>query len=161
MMNLDYIRADRPSFLLPPSRPSSSSPILFAKLLTNPLRQVVCQSSSPASELSGRCWTSTASVRSQWAPLGLNGQRQRLASVGTAGPPLTSTATSRSQWALPDQKICQIKCQKICQKDCQKICQKNARKKERSYARQKVQERRKNVRKNVRRYGRKSVKIYE
>ena len=135
-MNLDFIRADRPSFLLPvppPPRQSSSpscSPILFAKLL--PIL--------------------VASFRAQWALLDLNCQRP--ISVGTAGPQrpasasglsghrwtsaLTSTATARSQWALPDQKICQIKCQKICQKDCQKICQKNARKKERRYARQKV-----------------------
>ena len=38
----------------------------------------------PASDLSGHRWTSTASVRSEWAPLDLN--RQRPISVGTAGP---------------------------------------------------------------------------
>ena len=79
----------------PPRQSSSptSSPILIAKLLANPLRR--------------HCWTSTASFGSQWASLDLN--RQRIIPVGIPGPqppasypsghPWTSTASFRSQWA--------------------------------------------------------------
>ena len=72
-------------------------------------------------DLSGHCWTSTASAsRPQWALPDLNCECQQI-SVGTAGPQLrvpadlsghcrTSTASaSRSQWALPDLNCeCQI-----------------------------------------------------
>ena len=80
-----------PSPLPPPSQSSSptSSPILIAKLLENPLRQLLIAVGTagpqlPASDRSGHPWTSTASVVSQWAPLDLN--RQLPISVGTPGP---------------------------------------------------------------------------
>ena len=63
-----------------------------------------------ATDPNGRCRTSTASSRSQWALPDLN--RDFQVAVGTAGPQprlpgrsghcRTSTASSRSQWALPD-----------------------------------------------------------
>ena len=85
-MNLDFIRADRPSFLLPvppPPRQSSSpscSPILFAKLL--PIL--------------------VASFRAQWALLDLNCQRP--ISVGTAGPqrPASASGLSGHRWTSTD-----------------------------------------------------------
>ena len=81
-----------PSPLPPPPRQSSSptsSPILIAKLLANPLRQLLIAVGTagpqlPASDRSGHPWTSTASVSSQWASLDLN--RQRRIPVGTPGP---------------------------------------------------------------------------
>ena len=62
---LDFIRAALPP-PLPPSPPrQSSSPILFANLLANPLRQLgieVCTAGPhpPRSDRSIHCWTSTA-----------------------------------------------------------------------------------------------------
>ena len=66
----------------PPPRQSSSptsSPILIAKLLASPLRQLriavgIPGPQPPAYHPSGHPWTSTASFRSQWAPLDLNDQ---------------------------------------------------------------------------------------
>ena len=106
--------------------------------------------SSPAPDRSGRCWTSIASARSQWAsttvsryhswvqwaPLDLN----RGLPVGTAGPqpgdlpsPVgiagPQPGTSRAQWALLDlnrQIDCQIECPIDwieCQITCQNRCQ--------------------------------------
>ena len=101
---LDFIRTPLPTLLpLPPPRQSSSqsfspspsvSPILFAELLANPLRQL---------RIGDQRWTSTARVRAQWAPLDLN--RQGPSGVSTAGPqPRTSelrehrwTSTARSK----------------------------------------------------------------
>ena len=93
-----------------PLPPRQYSPILFANFLANPHRQASRQSSSPASDRSGHCWTSTASFGSQWASLDLN--RQRIIPVGIPGPqppasypsghPWTSTASFRSQWAPLD-----------------------------------------------------------
>ena len=68
----------------------SSSPILFANLLVNPLRQPSRQSFSPAPDRSVHRWTSSARVRSQCAPLDLNRQTE-----------------------------CQNICQKVCQNICQ------------------------------------------
>ena len=69
-------------------------------------------SSSPTSQLSAHCWTSTWDLPS---------------AVRTAGP---QPGTFPAQCAPLDlngqiecQKICQIECQKICQIECQKICQ--------------------------------------
>ena len=70
------------------------SPILFAKCLanplskclTNPLRQVSRQSSSPAPDRSVHRWTSSARVGSQCAPPPLDLIRQGPIAVCTAGP---------------------------------------------------------------------------
>ena len=66
--------------------------------------------SSPASKLSGHCWTSTVSTRSERAPLDLN--RQHPISVGTAGlqPPASDLSGHR-------QSMCQKECQNIWQID--------------------------------------------
>ena len=110
-------------------------------------------SSSPTSQLSAHCWTSTwdnpSSVHTagpqpgtfpaQCAPLDLNMGPSQLSahcwtstwdlpsSVRTAGP---QPGTLPAQCAPLDlngqiewQKICQIECQKICQIKCHKICQ--------------------------------------
>ena len=147
-MNLDFIRADRPSFLLPvppPPRQSSSpscSPILFAKLL--PIL--------------------VASFRAQWALLDLNCQRP--ISVGTAGPqrPASASGLSGHRWTSTDlnrhlpiavgtagsenmpnkmskdmpkrlsedmPKECQKEGEEICQTESQKICKKEERTSER------------------------------
>ena len=108
-------------------------------------------SSSPTSELSAHCWTSTwdlpSSVRTagpqpgtflaQRAPLDLN-----LGPAELSAPAGPQPGAVRAQCAPLDlksqiecqkicqiecqiecEKICQIKCHKICQMICQKICQ--------------------------------------
>ena len=78
----------------------SSWPILFAKLLANPVRQlqIAVSTAGPqpkGSERSEQWWTSTAKVRAQCAPLDLN--RQGPIAVRTAGhqrgPPYRWTST--------------------------------------------------------------------
>ena len=99
-----YHSCSSPPSPLPPPRQSSSptsSPILIAKLLANPLRQLLIAVGTagpqlPASDRSGHPWTSTASVSSQWASLDLN--RQRRIPVGTPGP----QPPASDQWAPLD-----------------------------------------------------------
>ena len=99
-----YHSCSSPPSPLPPPRQSSSptsSPILIAKLLANPLRQLLIAVGTagpqlPASDRSGHPWTSTASVSSQWASLGLN--RQRRIPVGTPGPQPPASDLSGHPW---------------------------------------------------------------
>ena len=148
-MNLDFIRADRPSFLLPvppPPRQSSSpscSPILFAKLFANPRRQLPSSVGAagpqlPASDLSGHRWASTASVSvwPQWAPLDLRTDlnRRRPIAVGTAGSEnmpnkMSKDMPKRLSEDMP--KECQKEGEEICQTESQKICKKEERTSER------------------------------
>ena len=75
---LDFIRAvcssSSSSSLPSPPPGQSSSPILFAKCLANPVRQASRQSSWQAQDHSEHRWTWTGRVRVQWAPLDLNRQ---------------------------------------------------------------------------------------
>ena len=88
----------------PPPRQSSSptsSPILIAKLLANPLRKLLIAVGTagpqlPASDRSGHPWASTASVSSQLASLDLN--RQRRIPVGTPGPQPPASDLSGHPW---------------------------------------------------------------
>ena len=99
-----YHSCSSPPSPLPPPRQSSSptsSPILIAKLLANPLRQLLIAVGTagpqlPASDRSGHPWTSTASVSSQWASLDLN--RQRRIPVGTPGPQPPASDLSGHPW---------------------------------------------------------------
>ena len=76
----------------------------------------------PAIDRRGHRQTSTASARSQWAPLCLNRQ-------GTAGPrpPVLDVAVGTAgPRQIECQNACQLECQSFCQIDCQiyiYICQ--------------------------------------
>ena len=98
-----YHSCSSPPPLPPPCQSSSptSSPILIAKLLANPPRQLLIAVGTagpqlPASDRSGHPWTSTASVSSQWASLDLNCQRR--IPVGTTGPQLPASDLSGHPW---------------------------------------------------------------
>ena len=97
-------------------------------------------SSSPTSQLSAHCWTSTCELPSsvcttgpqpgscpaQCAPLDLNrGPAQLSVHRWTSTWDLpSSVCTAGPQGQIECQKICQIElCQKRCQIECQKVCQ--------------------------------------
>ena len=98
------------------SRQSSSpsvSPILFAKCLANPFRQLgiaVCTAGPhpPGSDRSVHRWTSSARVRSQCAPLDLNRQTE-----------------CQNIWQKVCQNLCQVECQNIWQIKCSSPWYKN------------------------------------